>query len=231
MRDGYARGMCGVNQGGRTAVSFDPARIRAVIYDCDGVLVDSVESNRAYYNHILARFGLPAVTQSQMELVLTGTGKSVLEALFEGSPFAEAAREFQLQMPADIFLDLVKPEPHVHEVLRQLRTGGCRTAVATNRGKSLVPLLEMLGMRDLFDILVSSNDVTRNKPDPECLFIVLKRFGLAPDAVLYIGDSDVDRETAARAGTPFAAYRNASLKADLHLCSHTDLVKVLVPGC
>jgi HAD superfamily hydrolase (TIGR01509 family) len=162
-----------------------------------------------------------------MDLVLTGTGKSVLEALFEGSPFAEAAREYQLQLPATIFLDLVKPEPHVHEVLRQVRTGGCRTAVATNRGKSLVPLLEMLGMRDLFDILVSSNDVTRNKPDPECLLIILKRFGLAPDEALYVGDSDIDRETAARAGTPFAAYRNPSLKADHHLRAHTDLLEVL----
>ena len=211
-------------------MSFDSARIRAVVYDCDGVLVDSAESNRAYYNYILARFGLPAVTESQMDLVLTGTGKSILETLFKGSPFAKAGREFQLELPADIFLDLVKPEPHVHEVLRQLRTG-CRTAVATNRGKSLVPLLEMLGMRDLFDVLVSSNDVTRNKPDPECLLIILKRFGLAPDEVLYVGDSDVDRETAARAVTPFAAYKNASLKVDLHLTAHTDLLKVLASGC
>jgi len=222
--------MCGVNRGGRTAVSFDARRIRAVIYDCDGVLVDSVESNRVYYNHILARFGLPAVTEAQMDLVLTGTGKSVLESLFEGSPFAGAAREFQLRLPADIFLDLAKPEPYVHEVLRQLRTR-YRTAVATNRGKSLVPLLEMHGMRDLFDVLVSSNDVTRNKPDPECLFIILKRFGLEPDEALYVGDSDVDRETATRAGTPFAAYKNASLKADLHLTAHADLLKALVSGC
>ena len=207
-------------------MSFDPARTRAVVYDCDGVLVDSVESNRAYYNHILTRFGLPAVTPFQMDLVLTGTGRGVLEELFKGSSFAEAAREFQLQLPADIFLDLVKAEPHVHEVLRQVRER-CRTAVATNRGKSLVPLLEMLGMRDLFDVLVSSNDVTRNKPDPECLLIILKHFGLAPDEVLYVGDSDIDRETAARAGTPFAAYRNVSLKADLHLAAHTDLLKVL----
>ena len=208
-------------------MSFDPGRVQAVIYDCDGVLVDSVESNKAYYNHILGRFGLPEVAESQMDLVLTGTGRSVLEGLFKGLPFAEAAREYQLQLPADVFLDLVKPEPHVDEVLSQLRTGGCRTAVATNRGKSLIPLLDMLGMRDLFDVLVSSNDVTRNKPDPECLLIILKSFGLAPDEVLYVGDSAVDSETAARAGTPFAAYRNVSLKADLHLAAHTDLLKVL----
>ena len=82
-------------------------------------------------------------------------------------------------------------------------------------------------MTDLFDILVSSNDVERTKPDPECVSIILKHFGMKPDEVLYVGDSDVDRETAARAGTPFAAYRNAPLQADLHLPSHTHLLEVL----
>ncbi len=207
-------------------MTLDAGRIRAIIYDCDGVLVDSVESNRAYYNHILARFNLPVLNQSQMNLVQTGTGKGVLEALFEGSPFGDAARKFQLQLPADIFLDLARPEPHVREVLRQVRTK-YRTAVATNRGKSIVPLLEILGMTDLFDVVVSSNDVARTKPDPECVSIILKRFGVKPDEVLYVGDSDVDRETAARAGTPFAAYKNATLRADLHLPTHTHLLDVL----
>lgn len=207
-------------------MTVDAGRIRAIIYDCDGVLVDSVESNRAYYNHILARFNLPMVDESQMNLVQTGTGKGVLEALFEGSQFSDAAREFQLQLPSDIFLDLAKPEPHVREVLRQVRAK-YRTAVATNRGKSLVPLLEMLEMKDLFDVLVTSNDVARTKPDPECVSIILKRFGVKPDEVLYVGDSDVDRETAARAGARFAAYKNATLRADLHLPSHTHLLEAL----
>ena len=205
---------------------MDAGRIRAIIYDCDGVLVDSVESNRAYYNHILARFNLPMVDESQMNLVQTGTGKGVLEALFEGSQFSDAAREFQLQLPSDIFLDLAKPEPHVREVLRQVRAK-YRTAVATNRGKSLVPLLEMLEMKDLFDVLVTSNDVARTKPDPECVSIILKRFGVKPDEVLYVGDSDVDRETAARAGTRFAAYQNAPLRADLHRPAPPRLREVL----
>ncbi len=69
-----------------------------------------------------------------------------------------------------------------------------------------------------------------DKPDPQCVSIILERLRLEPGEALYVGDSDVDRETAARAGTPFAAYRNTSLKADLHLPDHAHLLKVLMPG-
>jgi len=211
-------------------VVIDAGRIKGIIYDCDGVLVDSVESNVAYYNHILTRFDLPVLDESWMNLVLTGTGKGVLEALFRGSPFIGDALELQRQLPPEAFLDLVRPEPQVHDVLRQMRMR-YHTAVATNRGKSLVPLLEMLELKDLFDVIVTSNDVTRHKPDPQCVSIILDRLGLEPGETLYVGDSDVDRETAARAGTPFAAYRNKALKADLHLPDHVHLLKVLISGC
>jgi len=211
-------------------VTMDARRIKGIIYDCDGVLVDSVESNVAYYNHILTRFDLPVLDESWMNLVLTGTGKGVLEALFKGSPFIGDALELQRQLPPEAFLDLVRPEPQVHDVLRQMRMR-YHTAVATNRGKSLVPLLEMLELKDLFDVIVTSNDVTRHKPDPQCVSIILDRLGLEPGETLYVGDSDVDRETAARAGTPFAAYRNKALKADLHLPDHVHLLKVLISGC
>lgn len=210
-------------------MAMDAGRIRGIIYDCDGVLVDSVESNVAYYNHILTHFDLPVLDESWMDLVLTGTGRGVVEALFEGSPFIGDALELQRQLPPDAFLDLVRPEPQIHDVLRRVRMG-YRTAVATNRGKSLVPLLEMLEMKDLFDVIVTSNDVTRHKPDPQCVLIILERLGLEPGEALYVGDSDVDRETAARAGTPFAAYRNGALTADLHLPEHTQLLKVLISG-
>ena len=211
-------------------MTMDAGRIKGIIYDCDGVLVDSVESNVAYYNHILTRFDLPVLDESWMNLVLTGTGKGVLEALFKGSPFIGDALELQRQLPPEAFLDLVRPEPQVHDVLRQMRMR-YHTAVATNRGKSLVPLLEMLELKDLFDVIVTSNDVTRHKPDPQCVSIILDRLGLEPGETLYVGDSDVDRETAARAGTPFAAYRNKALKADLHLPDHVHLLKVLISGC
>jgi hypothetical protein len=134
---GTAREMTACVRRRRSCV-IDAGRNKGKIYDCDGVLVDSVESNVAYYNHILTRFDLPVLDESWMNLVLTGTGKGVLEALFKGSPFIGDALELQRQLPPEAFLDLVRPEPQVHDVLRQMRMR-YHTAVATNRGKSLVP--------------------------------------------------------------------------------------------
>ena len=102
-----------------------------------------------------------------------------------------------------------------------------RTAIATNRGKSLPLVLSNLGLEDLFDLTVSAYDVTRPKPHPECLLRILIHFRLEPEEALYIGDSPVDQEVAAAAGVPFAAYKNPGIKARYHFQSHLDLLPVL----
>jgi HAD superfamily hydrolase (TIGR01509 family) len=205
---------------------LDPSRIKVIIYDCDGVLIDSLESNLAYYNHILAHFALPPVSPQHTEVVHTGTARQVIDALFAGTPHLEAAQQFQVTVPGNIFLHLIRAEPHVIEVLRSVR-GRFKTAVATNRGKSLVPVLRELGLLDLFDVLVSGFDVRRSKPDPDCVKMILERLDLTPDYALYIGDSRVDEATARAAGVTFLSYKNPSLNAAFHLMDHRKLLESL----
>ncbi|MGB8992316.1 MAG: HAD-IA family hydrolase [Desulfobaccales bacterium] len=197
-----------------------------IIYDCDGVLIDSRESNQAFYNHILARFGLPPLTEAQLEVVHVSTAQGAIDYLFGGHPGLAAAQAYQRTINNDPFLRLIRPEPHIREVLSRLRPRFA-TAIATNRGKSLPLVLKNLGLADLFDLAVSAYDVTRPKPDPECLLRILTHFRVKPAAALYIGDSQVDREVAAAAGVSFAAYKNAALTARYHLEDHRDLLPVL----
>jgi HAD superfamily hydrolase (TIGR01509 family) len=199
---------------------------RVIIYDCDGVLVDSRESNQAFYNHILERFGLPPLTEAQLDAVHVSTAQGAIDLLFQGHPHREAAQAYQKTVNNDPFLSLIRLEPHIREVLIRLRSRYL-TAIATNRGKSLPLVLENLGLADLFDLTVSAYDVTRPKPHPECLVKILTRFGLGPGAALYIGDAALDQEVAAAAGVPFAAYKNPGLKACYHLQDHLDLLPIV----
>jgi phosphoglycolate phosphatase len=199
---------------------------QVIIYDCDGVLIDSRESNRAFYNHILERFGLGPLTEAQLSVVHVSTARGAIDFLFQDHPRRGDAQAYQQTINNDPFLPLIRLEPHILEVLIRLRSRYL-TAIATNRGKSLPSVLGNLGLDDLFDLTVSAYDVTRPKPHPECLEKILTHFRLEPDAALYIGDAALDQEVAAAAGVPFAAYKNPGLQARYHLESHLDLLPLL----
>lgn len=199
---------------------------KVIIYDCDGVLIDSRRANEAFYNQILARFGLPPLTSEQLEVVHVSTARAAVDFLFQGSPHRDAAQAYQLTVDNDPFIALIRLEPHVREVLERLRPAR-HTAIATNRGRSLPLVLKRLALEQLFDLTVSSFDVSFPKPHPECLLKILAHFAVAPRQALYIGDSELDRQTASAAGVPFAAYQNPLLEAAHHLKDHLDLLKFL----
>jgi phosphoglycolate phosphatase len=199
---------------------------QVIIYDCDGVLIDSKESNRAFYNHILARFGLPPLSEEQLEVIHVSTAQEALDYLFQGHPALEEAQDYQRAINNAPFLALLRLEPHIQEVLARLRPR-YHTAIATNRGKSLPLVLQALGITECFDLTISAYDVTHPKPHPEGLGKILAHFGIRPEAALYIGDAALDKEVAAKAGVPFAAYKNPGLAARYHLKDHLDLLPIL----
>jgi phosphoglycolate phosphatase len=203
--------------------------LTVIIYDCDGVLIDSSVANQAFYNHILAHFGRSPLTPEQYAQVSPLTARDALTWLFTGTPWLAAAQEYQKTMDNSPFLPLIRAEPNLEKTLRLLRPH-YRTAIATNRGKSLPSVLNHCGLTEFFDFTVSSLDVREPKPHPECLNRILDHFKVLPTQACYIGDSDLDREVSARAGVCFGAYRNPSLQASFHLQDHFDLWRLLKGG-
>jgi HAD superfamily hydrolase (TIGR01509 family) len=199
---------------------------QVIIYDCDGVLIDSRESNRAFYNHILGHFGLPLLNEAQLEVVHVSTAVGAIDYLFQGHPRLDEVQAYQRTINNAPFLALLRLEPNIREVLERLRPD-YRTAIATNRGKSLPLVLKTMGIDDCFDLTVSAYDVRHPKPHPECLQKILNHFQAEPEVALYIGDATLDQEVAAAAGVPFAAYRNPGLQARYHLRDHLDLLDIL----
>ena len=200
--------------------------LKVLIYDCDGVIIDSSLANQAFYNHILDHFDHNPLTPAQWDYVKPLTAPDALTWLLQDTPWLAAAQEYQKTVDNAPFLPLIRAEPNLHETLTLLRPH-YRLAIATNRGKSLLPVLQHCGLAEFFEFMVSSLDVQHPKPHPECLQRILQHFEILPGQACYIGDSDPDREVSARAGVIFFAYQNPSLTADFHLQNHLDLWSIL----
>jgi FMN phosphatase YigB (HAD superfamily) len=146
--------------------------------------------------------------------------------IFAGTDLLDDALAYEKTLDNDRFIPLIHVEPNTREVLTHLRQK-YRTAIATNRGKSLRPLLTYHGLTAMFDMVVSSYDVSQPKPHPECLNIIVKHFRLMADEALYIGDNEIDQVLCKKAGVPFSAYKTASLQAVHHIGDHLELLAIL----
>jgi HAD superfamily hydrolase (TIGR01509 family) len=121
---------------------------------------------------------------------------------------------------------IIAPEPGMREALAAL-AASYPLAIATNRGHSMPGILEHFGLTGYFSTVVTSRDVNRPKPAPDMLFEAAKRLQLAPQELLFVGDSELDKAAAHSARMHFAAYRG-NLQADLRLEHHAELVSLLI---
>lgn len=192
--------------------------LKLVGFDCDGVLFDSREANTEFYNGILRRFGLPPMTPESVDYVHSHTFPESVEYLFRGSPRLAEVRDYCRTIDYQRFIPLMVEEPHLREFLGFLKPR-FYTALATNRTTTTQAVLDYHRLADQFDLVVSALDVARPKPHPEAFWRILQHFNLAPEEVIYIGDSTVDEQFAKNAGVPLVAYRNPSLKAAYYLDS------------
>jgi HAD superfamily hydrolase (TIGR01509 family) len=157
------------------------------------------------------------------------TGEQSVRYLFRNYPEQDKAQEYRRVMDYTQFIGRLKMEPGLDDILFSLK-GRVKLAVATNRSTTINRVLDHFGLTIYFDMVVSSFDVKHPKPDPECLEAILEKFLINPEDALYVGDSDVDAETASAARVPFAAFKNSSLRASFHVCSMTELAAVLNNG-
>ncbi len=195
--------------------------IRLVAFDCDGVLFDSRQANIAFYNGILAHFGQPPMLPAAEDFIHMHTVSESLCHIFQGYPDLQAVLEYCRNFDYSPYIPMMLEEPHLRDFLGFLRPG-CYTALATNRTTTTGAVLDFHGLADRFDFVVSAQDVSRPKPDPESFERILDHFNLEPREALYIGDSAVDQAFAANAGVALIAYRNPRLHAAFHLNSFAD---------
>ncbi|MEA3414929.1 MAG: HAD family hydrolase [Thermodesulfobacteriota bacterium] len=200
--------------------------IKVIIFDCDGVMFDTVKANTAYYNSVLNHFGRPDMTPEQFAYSHMHTADNAMAYLFDDKKMLEAAQAYRKNMSYLPFLKYMEIEPYLKPLLKRLRLK-YKTAVATNRADTMKRVLVEHKLEDYFDLVVSALDVMCPKPHPDQLTKILKHFNIAPYNAIYIGDSKLDEIAAKAAEIPLIAYKNRSLSADFHIDSLKEIEDIL----
>lgn len=182
---------------------------RAIFFDLDGTLVDSVPDLAEAARRMLAELGEPSRSDAEIAtFVGKGIPTMVERALCNGRAPVAAAR---LEEGIASFMRhygetngrLTRPYPGVVETLSLLRARGLKLGVVTNKAEAFIaPLLTELGIGEYFDCLVGGDTLAHKKPEPEPLWHACERVGVPREAALMVGDSGNDALCARRAGIP-----------------------------
>lgn len=212
-----------------------PDGIKGIIFDCDGVLIDSKAANIYYYNLLLQELKRPPLTPEQECFAQMATSREAIAQVLTPEEMA-CIPELVRRLPyREISLPLLEAEPGLINFLNWLRDRSMRMAVHTNRTGNpytkrggVWDVLDKLEIRSYFDQVVTI-DMAEPKPSPEGALKILREWGCSGGECLFVGDSETDRDASCSAGIPFAAYRSPALAADYHVDSFQSLQFAIEP--
>lgn len=185
------------------------SRYKLVIYDCDGVMLDTLQSNYIFYNRVMEYLGRPPVDESDIEarnVLHTYSFNNVMEYFFGEDERRDEAFDFARTIHYRDLAPFMRIEKGLLDTLSILKQH-VSLAVCTNRAISMDMIIDDFGLNGYFDFVMTAAKVTNPKPHPEPLLKVLDYFKIEPEEALFVGDGEVDMLSAKEAGVPFIAYK------------------------
>jgi len=203
---------------------------KCVIYDCDGVLFDSFEANTKLYNDLCALVGRGPLRKEEMEYVHIHTVFEAIHFIFgKEDDLEKKALEMLREKQVDLrnYIDYLKMEPHLFQILEKLKEKGILRVINTNRTTSMEHIMDRFNLRPYFEMVVTALDVKNPKPHPESIEKIIEAFQLKKEEAVFIGDSEVDKQTAESSGVRFVAYKNREIANDLFIEDHLELLNLI----
>ena len=179
------------------------SKIDTVIFDLDGTLINSLEDLRVSVNYALFGFKYPKQT---LDMVRRNVGNGI-EKLIERS-LPDGKDNVNYEVCLEIFKEHykthmsvnTKPYPHIIETLAALKSRGYKLAVVSNKFDAAVKPLCQKYFKNLIDVAIGQSKDTKKKPAPDTVYIALDELGSTSETSIYVGDSEVDIQTAKNSG-------------------------------
>ncbi len=180
---------------------------KTVIFDLDGTLLDTLQDLTDATNHALRQHGYP---EHSIEGVRTFVGNGVRKLIERAVPAGLKASEVEtvfttfMTFYSEHCLDKTAPYPGIMNALHTLKAQGFRMAVVSNKADAVVKHLCEQFFPELIEVAEGENEAAGigKKPSPDMVNLAVKELGVASDTCIYVGDSDVDIQTAHNADMP-----------------------------
>ena len=188
------------------------AGYRAIIFDMDGVLVDSEPLFLNAINRLLAQEGVDPVSEVENQEFLIGTTiQETWRQLKLRRPLPLPAETYMQRYDVivrEVMMQELAPQPGVRSLIAACRQRGLPVAVASSSRHIWVDLkLAAIGLTGAFDLVLGGDDVTRGKPEPDIYLKAAAGLGLPPEQCIAIEDSPIGIAAAVAAGTCTIAVR------------------------
>ncbi|MDY5703887.1 MAG: HAD family hydrolase [Lachnospiraceae bacterium] len=177
-------------------------KYKAVIFDMDGTILDTLDDLHHAMNHILEQYQMPVITRDQARrYVGNGIRKLIARAVPEGTSdetidamFADFLPYYNAHCREE-----TKAYDGIVDLLTELKKRGYHIAVVSNKADTAVGILAEDYFPGLFEITVGERPGVKRKPAPDSVNEVLRILGIESKDAIYVGDSDVDMDTAKNA--------------------------------
>lgn len=189
-----------------------PGKLRAVIFDLDGTLVDTADEFVPVVQALRAEHGREPMDPERIRASVSNGARALVALgldLEEQDPTFEPNRLRLLELYQDVLGSLAQPYPGIPALLDELQQRGIAWGISTNKPRYLTePLLERLDIQPAPASVVCPDDISHRKPHPETLYRNCRDLGCAPHEAVYVGDHLRDIEAGRGAGmyTIAAAY-------------------------
>lgn len=174
-------------------------RKKLFIFDLDGTLADAYRAIERSLNFTRSRVGLSKVSYKEAKQKVGRGDRIFMETFFPPEKIKEALLIYRKHHKQALKIHS-RLRPYAKQMLMRLKRKRKLTAIASNRPKLFTNLiLKTLGIRKYFNMVLCADEIKSNKPNPKILNILMKKFGTTKEDVVFIGDMDIDLETAKRA--------------------------------
>lgn len=174
-----------------------------IVFDLDGTLLDTLDDLHVSVNVALEKYDLPKRSKEEVRsFVGNGIAMLIKRSIGEETPYFERVLEAFKAHYATHCADKTKAYSGILELLKSLKAQGVKTAVVSNKADFAVKKLarEYFGGLLLEAVGEDEEHGIRKKPAPDSLFAVMEKMGATKEKTVYVGDSEVDIQTAANAG-------------------------------